>query len=241
MFDRGYLNLGRWRGAPIRVHWSMPLGAVLFSGMRLAPAFWVGFFLLVLAHEVGHAVLISRFGHRVRSIDVTGFGGLCRWSGIASDYQRAVIAWGGVLAQGLLLVATLSVLLMVGAPTHRVGAELALVFVRTNLIVIGLNLLPFPPLDGAHAWTLFSHLWARWQGRQLLQRLRRPRHRPLATGRARAGRKRADRATTDPAAGPPGKNGACHPESQAEIADFLRQIGEEAGRARKADRSERDR
>ena len=203
-FEQGYLNLGQWRGAPIRVHWSMPLGALLFSGMRLAPVFWVGFFVLMLVHEVGHAILIRRFRFRVRSIDITGFGGLCRWSGIASDYQRAVIAWGGVLAQGLLLAATFSVLLVVGDPTSgSAGAELAHVFVRTNLIVIGLNLLPFPPLDGAHAWSLVPHLRGRWQGRRLLQRIGRPRPRPLAPERSRRGR--ADSATDDSPTGPSGK------------------------------------
>lgn len=27
MFDRGYLTVGRWGGAPVRVHWTLPIDA----------------------------------------------------------------------------------------------------------------------------------------------------------------------------------------------------------------------
>src|SRR5690606_27679364 len=133
MFDRGYAKIATLGGILIRVHWSMPLGALIFSGFRLAPAFWLAFFLLVLLHELGHAFFVRRYRHHVLSIDVTGFGGLCRWSGYASPYQRAVIAWGGVLAQALLFVATFGVVLVVGAPRVLWAAEIVHVFTTVNL------------------------------------------------------------------------------------------------------------
>lgn len=148
---------------PIRIHWTMPVGALIFSGFRFAPAFWLGFFLLVLIHELGHAFFVRRFRHQVLSIEVTGFGGLCRWSGHATPFERAAIAWGGVLAQGVLLVATFAVLLAFGPATTRWTAELAHVFTITNLWLIGLNLLPIPPLDGAEAWPVFRHLGDRFR------------------------------------------------------------------------------
>jgi Zn-dependent protease len=165
MFDRGFLTLATIRGMPIRVHWTMPVGALIFGGFSFAPAFWLGFFVLVLMHELGHAYFVRRYRHHVVSIEVTGFGGLCRWSGHATPFERAAIAWGGVVAQALLLVVTLALVLVLGSPTTRWAAELVHVFTTTNLLLIGLNLIPVRPLDGAEAWPLVRHLRDRFRSR----------------------------------------------------------------------------
>src|SRR5688572_21328022 len=104
MFDRGFVNLGVWRRVPVRMHWTAPVGAFVFGGLQFAPAVWFAFLALVLVHELGHAYLVRRYGHHVMAIDVTGFGGLCRWFGSATTHERAAIAWGGVGAQALLLL-----------------------------------------------------------------------------------------------------------------------------------------
>ena len=39
----------------MRVHWTLPVGALVFGQGRFVPGFWLGFFLLVLVHELGHA------------------------------------------------------------------------------------------------------------------------------------------------------------------------------------------
>ena len=115
----GYLTLGRWRGAPVRAHWSLPLGALVFGQGRFVPGFWLGFFLLVLIHELGHAALVKRYGHRVVSIDIHALGGACRWSGEATAVDRARIAWGGVLAQGVALAIAAAALALAGPPKPR--------------------------------------------------------------------------------------------------------------------------
>jgi Zn-dependent protease len=189
MFDTGYLRVARWRGVPLRIHWSMPLGALLFGGFSFAPAFWIGFVVLVGVHELGHALLVRRFGHRVQSIDLTGFGGLTRWSGHATDEEQSVIAWGGVLAQAALLIVTLLALLLLG-PLGGIGADLSHVFVRTNVWLMVLNLLPFPPFDGARAWPLLPKLAARLRTRRSP---RRPPPEPTRSARAGAPMSEADR------------------------------------------------
>ena len=78
MMDRGYLTIARLGGTSFRLHWTLPLGALFFSGFRFAPVFWLAFFGLVFVHELGHASLVKIFGHRVVAVDITGFGGLCR-------------------------------------------------------------------------------------------------------------------------------------------------------------------
>jgi stage IV sporulation protein FB len=154
MFETGFLQLGRIRGAPIRLHWSVLLGVLFFTGFRFAPAAWLGFVALVLIHELGHAAVVLGFGLRVVAIDVHGFGGQCRWDGQASPWQRAIIAWGGVLAQAALLAATLVLVALTGGPRTSFEAELVSVFTRTNAYLAVINLLPIPPLDGANAWTI---------------------------------------------------------------------------------------
>ncbi len=175
MLDRGYFSVGRFRGVPVRVHVLTILGALFFTGFRFEPGAWLGFFLLVLLHEAGHAVLVRRYGLRVDGVDVHAFGGVCHWSGETTSWQRAVIAWGGVLAQALLLVGTLAVVAIAGRPQSLFLAELVEVFTATNLWLMALNLAPFPPLDGAHAWKIVGELRARWSARPSLRSFLAPR------------------------------------------------------------------
>jgi Zn-dependent protease len=168
MFENGYLRIAKLWGAPVRIHWSVAVGAVMFAGFRFAPVAWLGFVLLVLAHELGHAALVLRYRLDVVSVDLHGFGGACRWQGVSTAWQRAVIAWGGVLAQLVLLVPTEALVLATGAPTSPFAAELVSVFTATNLWLLAINLIPVPPLDGADAWTIFR-AWR--EGRGLRDRL----------------------------------------------------------------------
>lgn len=165
-FERGYLTLFRIKGVPIRAHWSVPLVALLFSGFRFEPGMWVGIILVILLHELGHAFIVNRVGLVNLGIDLTGFGGLCRFTGQPNEIQRAWVAWGGVLAQLVLFIATWVVILIVGAPSHPWLAQLVEAFTRANLIIAAFNLIPFPPLDGAEAWPLFKHLWRRHKRRR---------------------------------------------------------------------------
>jgi hypothetical protein len=239
MFDRGYLNITRWRGAPVRVHWSTPLGALLFGGLQFLPVFWVAFLVLVLAHEFGHALLARRYGHHVLSIDVTGFGGRCRWAGAATAEERAKVAWGGVLAQGVLFVLALLALLLGLIPSGTTGAQLSSAFIHTNLVLIVLNLLPFAPLDGAEAWTLLTRARARRRGRGILEQLGVG---PAARSRRASGEAKTEarprrrlRTAADFAPRRPAD------QDNQELAELLRRIGDEAGEARRGRSAEDDR
>lgn len=157
MFTNGYWHVGKVNGVPVKLHWSTALGAAFFSGFQFAPAFWLAFIVLVLVHEFGHAWFVRRLGHRALSVEVMGFGGLCQWDGRRSTrLDRAVIAWGGVVFQALLLVATLAADWLLGPPSVLWQAQVLAAFTTTNLWLIGLNLLPIGPLDGAEAWKVFA-------------------------------------------------------------------------------------
>jgi Zn-dependent protease len=162
--EQGYLVIGRWGGAPVRLHWTLPLGAFVFGQLRIVPGFWFGFFLLVLIHELGHALVVRRQRCRVLSVEVHGLGGVCRWEGQSSAIGRAKIAWGGVNAQCVALLFTAAALGLLGEPRTPFAAQLVAAFTTTNVWMIAINLIPVPPLDGAEAWKLFPLL--RQQRRQ---------------------------------------------------------------------------
>jgi Zn-dependent protease len=159
VLSTGYLTLFKVRGAPVRVHWTTPLLALMLGGFRFVPGIWVGVFILILLHELGHAFFVWRYRLHVMAVEVTGWGGLCRYAGQPTPIQRSIIAWGGVLAQSVVLVAASAYWLSpLYAPTTMFEAHLVDSFIRLNLMLIALNLLPIAPLDGAEAWKLFALL-----------------------------------------------------------------------------------
>ena len=167
LWSRGYLTVFRLRGSAVRFHWTTPLCAVLAGRFEFVPALWLGYLLLVLVHELGHAFVVWQRGLEVESIDVHGVGGLCRWSGDAGAYTRALIAWGGVWAQAAGLALAFGASLVWGPPAPGgFWAQLFYVFTTVNLWLMALNLIPVPPLDGVEAWKLIPMVWSRRKKRK---------------------------------------------------------------------------
>lgn len=154
MGQDSYFTLGHWRGIPIRIHWTMPLGALIFTRFEFVPVLWLGFVLIVLAHEFGHALTVRRCGAQVLSIDMDALGGSCSWEGEVSSLQRALIAWGGVVAQVGLFAAVKIADATAEWPTTLGGFQLLSMLTSTNLRIAAFNLIPLPPLDGWQAWRL---------------------------------------------------------------------------------------
>jgi Zn-dependent protease len=126
----------------------------VFGQGRFVPGFWLGFFLLVLIHELGHAVLVRRYRQQVVSIDIHALGGVCWWSGDPTAIDRARIAWGGVLAQAVAYAIARGAIEMAGPPDGVFTAQMAVAFTTTNVWLMAINLIPVAPLDGAEAWKL---------------------------------------------------------------------------------------
>lgn len=207
-FARGFLILGR--RTPLRLHWTLPLGAFLLGGARVRPWFWLAYLIVMFVHEAGHAVLAWRFRKRVVALDIHGMGGDCHWRGHATPMERAGIAWGGVLAQALLLLGTAIVVATLGPPESDWSAELRAGFMEWNALILGLNLLPVRSLDGVEAWPLV----------------------PLVLRRIRAGRARRRRpALHDPA--PIDLDAPRTPKEQAALADIESEIRDIVDRASK--------
>lgn len=156
----GSLKLGRYFGIPVRAHWSMALIAVLF-GTNFAVSLGVvqgilataGFFISILLHEFGHALVARRHGVNTESIDLWALGGMARL-----DRESPTAR-----ADGLIAVAGPAVSLMLGG----LGIGLAFLFRSNAFLVIGglnvllaiFNMLPGAPLDGGRV--LRAVRWAR--------------------------------------------------------------------------------
>jgi Zn-dependent protease len=141
-------------GIPVYFHVSLPLGLLMVSRLEWAPGAWLGFVVLVLVHEAGHAFLVRRFRLRVDEILLHGFGGECRTTSEMSSWQSAVVAWGGILAQLVLFCAVAtSTTLDVWSESFR-HSRLYDTLTSYNVILAALNLLPIHPLDGREAWRL---------------------------------------------------------------------------------------
>lgn len=165
MVRGGYIQLGHWRGAPILLHITTPLGAWVVSGFNFAPMAWLGFFVLVLLHELGHALMVRKAGAWVQRLEILPIGGRCAWSGNVSPLARSCIAFAGVWMQLLLYIAVRVFLSYFGQKLPASVDPLITVLTSINLLMIAINLLPVEPLDGAEAWKVFPLLFKKgWRG-----------------------------------------------------------------------------
>lgn len=163
-FHGGWLHftLG---GIPTRIHFSAPIGAIFFSQFNWVPGYWLGFVVLILFHELGHALVAKLCRLPVSRIDVHGLGGVCFSGGRQSPLQRSLVSWGGVWAQLVVFVAAFVVTRIVGSLGTFVD-QLLYSFLWNNLILAGINLIPIEPFDGADAWKLPARLRERWSKRR---------------------------------------------------------------------------
>ena len=157
----GWFRIGTAWGAPIEVHFSLPLMLAAMSGFRLAPVFWALAALLILVHELGHAVAARSMRLHVHRIALHGLGGHIETEYPGGLAASARLASGGVLAQ----LAVLAVVLPFAVLDDRKDAAWVQVqdtLLNWNVAVILLNLLPVAPLDGHRIWPWVRAKVAAW-------------------------------------------------------------------------------
>jgi Zn-dependent protease len=136
------------------------------------PITWAALLVVILVHEAGHALLVRRFRLAVLSIDVTPLGGVCRYAGQATPVQESIIAWGGVLAQAALFAAVTALVALHRFDPTSAWADAVPILLSANLVLMVLNILPFPRLDGWKAWQLFRWRNLRSIGKRSILRAR---------------------------------------------------------------------
>lgn len=152
MASKWALKVGQWRGVPIHAHANTLLGLYVLSGFRFDPVWWSCTLAIILLHELGHALVVKWAGGRATQVMIHGFGGYCAWVGEVSPLGRAAIACGGVAAQLVLLGVALTLDALGLVPPGPTAATVFAAATMSNAWMIGLNLVPIAPLDGAEAW-----------------------------------------------------------------------------------------
>jgi Zn-dependent protease len=170
------LDLGRFAGIRISVHWSLLVVSALLiwslsegvfpetnpdlsGGTHLAMAVVAAvlFFLSILLHELGHALQARREKMEIEGITLWLFGGVASFRGsfpTAGAELRVAVA--GPLVS--LLLGVLFVLIaLAGLPEAGDGVAAWLGYVNLSLLVF--NLIPAVPLDGGRI--LHAVLWGR--------------------------------------------------------------------------------
>ena len=178
------VRLGRVAGIEVGLHWSL---AVVFAFIvwtlatqvlplvvpdQPQPAYWLAssiagllFYVSLLGHEMGHALVARRLGVQVDGITLWLFGGIARLRGdVTTPGMEAKIAIAGPLVSLALAIifgaATFALDATSGPPLVEAGcAYLA----GSNAILLVFNLIPAFPLDGGRL--LRAWLWKRGNDR----------------------------------------------------------------------------
>jgi Zn-dependent protease len=155
----GCVRLFALAGIPVRAHWStlLLLGTLALTGWLIGPGplcLALGVIAVMLTHEIGHACFARRMGYPAIEIRVYPLVAHCYYSEPYSEFEDAVIAWGGVAAQMLLLVPAAVAFAILGNTPFGVLNVMLFSLTYVNAIMIALNLIPAPGLDGRRAWKL---------------------------------------------------------------------------------------
>lgn len=151
-------------GARLHIHWSaFVVGGALFAFSIKDPVLAMitisSYFGLILLHETGHAAVVRCLGYKPFDIQLSAIHGTCSYPQPYSQYEDALIAWGGVGAQ-LLVAIPLIIVAQFEWSSHVYGLGPVLAFLGyVSAMMAVVNLTPHPTLDGGKAWSLFPMLW----------------------------------------------------------------------------------
>ena len=117
---------------------------------------------LFAIHEAGHAVVAHRLGLKVHSVELSNLGGLCRLDVPTRPRDVWLVYAAGVATQAVVLLATLAIVAVNGAPTSPFGMAVTTTFTWVNAMLIAINLVPGRSVrgsltDGAVLWGITRH------------------------------------------------------------------------------------
>ncbi|MGH9061747.1 MAG: M50 family metallopeptidase, partial [Acidimicrobiales bacterium] len=187
------VRLGRLRGVPIGVNWSL-LAIIVFLGFGLAGnrlpvdvpgrtglayavaggLTAVALIVAVLVHELGHAFVARQAGMKVDGITLSWMGGVTRIEGDAPTPGRelAIAVVGPIISLALGGACWLARIVTHAAGHHQLLAAALGWLATINILLAAFNLLPAAPLDGGRV--LHAAIWKatkdRWRAARLASR-----------------------------------------------------------------------
>lgn len=144
-------------GVDVWVHWSIFAIAILIlaGAVRKPVTSLIGmaaYLALLIVHESGHLIVARRRGYQAFSMALYPIFGLARFEAPDSRIDRALIAWGGVLAQSVVAVPLTLYVVLTGYTRFEAVNAVLVILGSYSLLVAAFNLLPVHPLDGSKAW-----------------------------------------------------------------------------------------
>jgi len=188
----GTIKAFRIFGVPVRLHFTFVLLVVFIAVSVLGSAqssgnyalFLLGSLVSVLLHELGHALVASRFGIRTTEIVMFPIGGLSRMERTLPPTTEIFVALAGPLVNLLLAAGIFAYMLLTHETAFIKVADLMqptsksplALLLYGNILLAGFNLLPAFPMDGGRILrALLSYIrpeeeatrTAAWMGRML--------------------------------------------------------------------------
>ena len=152
-------HVAQVHGVDVYVHWSIfAVAIVILARLTVKPVSTLtgmaSYLALLILHESGHLMMARRRGYEAFSMALYPLFGLASFEAPASRLDRALIAWGGVLAQFVVAIPlTLYIVLIGYTPFEPLNAVLAILG-GYSMVAAAFNLLPIRPLDGSKAWDI---------------------------------------------------------------------------------------
>lgn len=158
-----YWQLGNWGRIPVSMHWTVLLNFawlyIIFQDLLATLIGAVALFFVMMAHEFGHVATLRRRRLKVAAISLFGLHGETSYNVYDTKPGDATaVAWGGVGAQVLVLVAAFAADAFI--PLREipfallVWAPMYFVFTKFNILLMIVALLPIGPFDGHDAWRI---------------------------------------------------------------------------------------
>jgi Zn-dependent protease len=152
-------HVAQVHGVDVYIHWSIfAIVIVILAGLTRKPVStllgMMAYLGLLVIHESGHLIMARRRGYRAFSMALYPIFGLASFEAPDTRIDRALIAWGGVLAQFVVAIPLTVYIVLIGyTPFEPLNAVLAILG-GYSLLVAAFNLLPIRPLDGSKAWDI---------------------------------------------------------------------------------------
>jgi Zn-dependent protease len=163
-------------GAPIYLHWSVLAAAAVVAALSVdspasAAVSVTSYLAIIVIHELGHAYVAKRRGHRVLAIHIAFFHGRCEYEAPDYEWDDVAIAWGGVLAQLLVAIPLIVLDFFLNPAKPNYLDSLIGILGYLNLIIALFNLVPATPFDGATAWRIVPLIRAKRTARRDTERV----------------------------------------------------------------------
>ena len=144
------------------VIWNFFYLFLFIKDVNMVTALFLFLTFMILVHEFGHVYFVRKFNYKVLGVAVCFNGGECIHEPCRREIEEILIAWGGVIAQIILLIATIIIqtvgnYLYPASNTAFINQfyEYAKLY---NIIGIIYNLFPRDNLDGVKAWEILKYI-----------------------------------------------------------------------------------